>query len=98
MSRTIYLMHPRHGTKVATAEMEALADEVNGWVRFNPHEPVATDPLEDLEVTSPDVTSPDVTSPDVAVGGAPEALAQHMPKPVKQGLYVPPKHSGGYRK
>lgn len=34
----IYLKHPRHGTKVAIAEAEALCDEKNGWVRFDPHE------------------------------------------------------------
>lgn len=30
----IYLRHPRHGTKVAISEAEALADEENGWERF----------------------------------------------------------------
>jgi hypothetical protein len=29
----IYLDHPKHGSKVACAESEALADEKNGWVR-----------------------------------------------------------------
>lgn len=29
----IYLEHPKHGSKVACAEAEALADEKNGWVR-----------------------------------------------------------------
>ena len=32
----IYLMHPRHGVKIATMEMEAQYDEQNGWVRFDP--------------------------------------------------------------
>jgi hypothetical protein len=32
----IYLKHPRHGTKVAIAEAEAVADEKTGWVRFDP--------------------------------------------------------------
>lgn len=31
----IYMKHPIHGTKVATAELEAVADEKNGWVRFD---------------------------------------------------------------
>ncbi len=31
----IYMKHPQHGTKVATAEAEADADEKNGWVRFD---------------------------------------------------------------
>ena len=32
----IYLRHPRHGSKVAIAEAEAVADEKNGWVRYDP--------------------------------------------------------------
>lgn len=34
----IYLKHPRHGTKIATLEMEAAFDEEHGWVRYNPQE------------------------------------------------------------
>lgn len=30
----IYLKHPVHGTKVAVLEMEAEADEQNGWLRY----------------------------------------------------------------
>jgi hypothetical protein len=30
----IYLKHPIHGAKVATMELEAEADEKNGWVRY----------------------------------------------------------------
>lgn len=30
----IYLRHPKHGTKVATAEAEAVYDESNGWERY----------------------------------------------------------------
>ncbi len=44
----IYLAHPKHGVKIATMEMEAQYDEANGWVRFDPDEPVsdsANDPL-----------------------------------------------------
>ena len=44
----IYLLHPKHGVKIATMEMEAQYDEMNGWVRFDPDEPVsdpANDPL-----------------------------------------------------
>jgi hypothetical protein len=36
----IYLKHPIHGAKVATMELEAKCDEQNGWVRYNPDEPV----------------------------------------------------------
>jgi hypothetical protein len=30
----IYLKHPKHGTKVAICDMEAAADEKNGWTRY----------------------------------------------------------------
>jgi hypothetical protein len=30
----IYMKHPIHGAKVATMELEAIADEKNGWVRY----------------------------------------------------------------
>jgi hypothetical protein len=32
----IYLTHPLHGAKIATMDLEAEADEQNGWVRYNP--------------------------------------------------------------
>lgn len=32
----IYLRHPEHGTKVATLEDEAIFDESNGWLRYDP--------------------------------------------------------------
>ena len=35
----IHLSHPVHGKKIATLELEAEADERNGWVRYNPDEP-----------------------------------------------------------
>ena len=31
----IYLRHPLHGSKVATMEAEAEADEQNGWERYD---------------------------------------------------------------
>lgn len=34
----IHLRHPNHGVKVAYLEAEAVADERNGWVRFNHQE------------------------------------------------------------
>lgn len=37
---SIYLMHPKHGVKVATMEAEAQHDETHGWRRFE---------LEDLQ-------------------------------------------------
>jgi hypothetical protein len=36
---TIYLSHPIHGCKVATMELEAVADENNGWTRYNVNTP-----------------------------------------------------------
>jgi hypothetical protein len=35
----IPLSHPVHGTKIAIAEAEAVADEKNGWVRLLPAPP-----------------------------------------------------------
>ena len=45
----IYLRHPDHGTKVATMEMEAIYDEGNGWVRYNPGKP-CVEPAEPTNV------------------------------------------------
>jgi len=36
----IYLMHPTHGRKVATMELEAEFDQQNGWSRYNPDESI----------------------------------------------------------
>ena len=47
----IYLKHPIHGAKVAVMELEAVADEKNGWVRYTldtPNELAA--PVNVLEV------------------------------------------------
>jgi hypothetical protein len=53
----IYMQHPNHGSKVATLEEEAVYDEQNGWVRYNPETPssgsddlVSAAPVNDLEV------------------------------------------------
>jgi hypothetical protein len=47
----IYLKHERHGTKVATMELEAVHDESHGWVRYNLEEPVSESaPVNELEV------------------------------------------------
>ena len=48
----IYLTHPLHGAKVATMELEAVADEKNGWTRYNPDTPSAPEeaaPVNELE-------------------------------------------------
>jgi hypothetical protein len=52
---TIYLMHPKHGVKVATMEAEAQHDEMHGWRRFE---------LEDLVEDLPET---DATLPDAEV-------------------------------
>jgi hypothetical protein len=33
-------MHPVHGRKVATMELEAEYDKKNGWSRYNPDAPI----------------------------------------------------------
>jgi hypothetical protein len=49
----ITLVHPIHGAKIATMELEAEADEQNGWTRYNPDTPSETEeaaPVNVLEV------------------------------------------------
>lgn len=41
----ITLVHPIHGAKVATMELEAEEDEKNGWTRYNPDTPVQAAPV-----------------------------------------------------
>ena len=41
----IYLRHPVHGTKVAISEAEAIFDETNGWLRYDPGVTPATNEL-----------------------------------------------------
>ena len=41
----IILVHPVHGAKVATMELEIEADEKNGWTRYNPDTPVQAAPV-----------------------------------------------------
>jgi hypothetical protein len=35
----IYLIHPKHGAKVAISEAEAISDAMNGWSRYTPDTP-----------------------------------------------------------
>jgi hypothetical protein len=48
----IYMKHDVHGAKVANIEAEAVADEENGWVRYNPDTPSEPEaaPVNVLEV------------------------------------------------
>ena len=36
----IYMSHPVHGAKIASMELEAVADEQNGWTRYTLGTPV----------------------------------------------------------
>lgn len=46
----ITLIHPVHGAKVATMELEIEADEKKGWTRYNPDTPVQAAPVNTLEI------------------------------------------------
>lgn len=65
----IYLMHPRHGVKIATMEMEAQYDENNGWVRFDPDELAddVTDALSDEPAPEPEPSAEEASLPDAEV-------------------------------
>ena len=47
---TIYLKHPRHGTKVAVSELEAQFDESHGWDRYTLGEAPESEPVNELRV------------------------------------------------
>lgn len=34
----IYMIHPKHGAKVAISEEEAISDEMYGWMRYEHEE------------------------------------------------------------
>ena len=57
----IYLKHPKHGTKVATMELEAAYDETNGWTRYTQDTPQVTEaaPVNALEVKRRRRTEPE---------------------------------------
>lgn len=61
----IYLHHPKHGVKVATMEMEAQHDEMNGWVRFDLDEPGDVDDATDDELVAPE-PEPLIAAPEPA--------------------------------
>jgi len=41
----ITMIHPVHGAKIATMDLEAETDEKNGWTRYNPDTPVQAAPV-----------------------------------------------------
>lgn len=49
----IYLRHPKHGVKIASMEMEAQYDEMHGWSRFDPDEPLNDMPEQDNVMLEP---------------------------------------------
>jgi hypothetical protein len=57
----IYLSHPVHGRKIATMELEAKADEKNGWTRYTPDTPATVEaaPVNALEVKRRRRTEPE---------------------------------------
>lgn len=40
----VVLVHPVHGAKIATAEVEIKNDEKNGWVRYTSDTPIQVAP------------------------------------------------------
>ena len=45
----IYMIHPAHGAKVAISEHEAIYDESNGWMRYNPTTTASAAAEDDVE-------------------------------------------------
>ena len=43
----IYLIHPVHGAKVAISDQEAIYDESNGWMRYDPTTPAKAEPSDE---------------------------------------------------
>lgn len=48
----IYMVHPKHGAKVAISEDEAICDEMYGWMRYDPDEP-ASEEEEAVNILAP---------------------------------------------
>jgi hypothetical protein len=46
----IYMSHPVHGAKIASMELEAVADEQNGWTRYTLDTPVVVEEAAPQEV------------------------------------------------
>jgi hypothetical protein len=46
----VTLVHPIHGAKIATNEVEMAEDEKNGWTRYNPDTPVEAAPIAEKPV------------------------------------------------
>ena len=48
----IYMVHPKHGAKVAISEDEAISDEMYGWMRYDPDEPAFEEEEEEEAVNT----------------------------------------------
>jgi hypothetical protein len=46
----IYMSHPVHGAKIASMELEAVADEQNGWTRYPLDTPIDVEEAAPQEV------------------------------------------------
>ncbi len=68
----IYLMHPKHGVKIATMEMEAQYDESHGWVRFDP-EDMVEETVEEAVEEAVEAPADDLPEPAVEVNVLSEA-------------------------
>jgi hypothetical protein len=68
----IYLMHHKHGVKIATMEMEAQYDEQNGWVRFDP-EDLHDEVIEEVVEEAVEASAADLPEPVVEVNVLSEA-------------------------
>ena len=68
----IYLMHHRHGVKIATMEMEAQYDEQNGWVRFDP-EDLRDEVIDEVVEAVAEAPADDLPEPAVEVNVLSEA-------------------------
>jgi len=68
----IYLMHHKHGVKIATMEMEAQYDEQNGWVRFDP-EDLHDEVIEEVVEEAVEAPADDLPEPVVEVNVLSEA-------------------------
>jgi len=53
----IYMVHPKHGAKVAISEDEAISDEMYGWMRYDPDEPASEEDEEEVVNTLAPQTS-----------------------------------------
>ena len=53
----IYMVHPKHGAKVAISEDEAISDEMYGWMRYDLDEPASEEDEEEAVNTLAPQTS-----------------------------------------